>query len=273
MKQSAKERKEALVAMIGLEIVHFQDATNTIDEAAAAALGLPRGALPVLSALLYGGAATAAKLAEPGAEPARIARDRLRRLELAGYTRRTRGPGGELVELTEHARQWVATIWGPLAREGQRVLGAESLASLGALARVFAAIRPVQESHAARIRTLSEPGAPKNRLRGGLSPAALRRVQLFVLAHLAKPIRLADLASRAGLSAFHFSRAFKATMGTTPGAYLQSVRIEHAARLLRETSSPLARIASDTGLGSQSRFTTAFRRHTGLTPAVYRRGD
>jgi transcriptional regulator GlxA family with amidase domain len=42
----------------------------------------------------------------------------------------------------------------------------------------------------------SPAGRPQ--LRGGLSPAALRRVQLFVEANLARPLHLRDLAERAG---------------------------------------------------------------------------
>jgi AraC family transcriptional regulator len=96
-------------------------------------------------------------------------------------------------------------------------------------------------------------------------------VQLFVEANLERRIHLPDLAARAGLSTFYFVRAFKASMGTTPRLFLEQRRLARATALLRESALPLAEIAAACGLGSQSRFTTTFRRATGFTPAAFRR--
>lgn len=146
---------------------------------------------------------------------------------------------------------------------------------LSVFARLLAKARAIQEMHAARIRALLDEPLSRgraNHLRGGLSPAALRRVQLFAEANLSQPIRLPDLAERATLSAFHFARAFKISTGTTPRAFIEQRRIEKAKQLLRESALPLADIALAAGFQTQSRFTTAFRRITGFTPAVYRKG-
>jgi AraC family transcriptional regulator len=197
------------------------------------------------------------------------------RIELAGYARRVVTSEGERLELTAHARRWVETIWGPLAAEGARLLGMESTKNLAILARFMGTIAPVQEAHALRIRSLLDVPSTRtrsNRMRGGLSPAALRRVQLFVEANLELSLPLSRLADRAGLSDFHFARAFKTSMGTTPRAFVEARRIEKAKTLLRESTAPLAQVASAAGLGTQSRFTTAFRRATGFTPAAYRKG-
>ncbi len=270
-----KPNREALIAALGAEIVRFQDATNHVDDAAAQVLALQRADLQALSLLLFMGAAPAGQLMGALRLTARAFGELRDRLELAGYTRRRPTASGEVHELTDHARRWVETIWGPMAAEGRRLLSAQPLKDLVVLARFMEQIRPMQEAHAARIRALLEvpaTGERANRLRGGLSPAALRRVQLFVEANLDRPIQLADLAERAGLSAFHFARAFKTTMGTTPRAFVEGRRIDKAKELLRESRLPLAQIAAETGLGAQSRFTTTFRRATGFTPAAYRRG-
>jgi AraC family transcriptional regulator len=181
----------------------------------------------------------------------------------------------ERFELTDHARRWIETIWGPLQRQGHQLLKRHGTKDLSVFARLLAEARAIQEVHAERIHALlDEPlsrGRP-NRLRGGLSPAALRRVELFVEANLSQPIRLPDVAERAALSAYHFARAFKTSTGTTPRAFIEQRRIEKAKQLLRESVLPLADIALEAGLGTQSRFTTAFRRTTGFTPAVYRNG-
>ena len=112
--------------------------------------------------------------------------------------------------------------------------------------------------------------APPSR-RGGLGPWALRRVQRFVEASLGRPVQVAELAERVGLSPYHFARAFKASTGSTPRAFLEARRIERAQKLLRESELPLAQIAVETGFGTHSHFTTTFRRATGFTPATYRR--
>ncbi len=270
------QRRDALIAALGSEIVRFQDASNAVDDAAAAVLALERADLQCISFLLFGGAASPTQLRGALQLDPRALRAMLERLELAGYVRRVAASEGSRIELTEHARGWVETLWGPLADEGRRILARQSTRDLQTMARFMDAIRPVQENHAARIRALLDvPGAAgtrKSRLRGGLSPAAARRVQLYVTAHLDRPIRIADLAGRAGLSAFHFARAFKITMGVTPLDFVRDRRIDRARELLRDSELGLAAIAEATGLGSQSRFTTVFRRATGFTPAAYRRG-
>jgi AraC family transcriptional regulator len=133
----------------------------------------------------------------------------------------------------------------------------------------------IQEARTASLRGwLKTPALPARRahLRGGLSPVALRRVQGFVEANLGRGIHLSDLAARAGLSPYHFARAFKTSVGMTPRAFIEHRRVERARHLLAHTDQPIAAVAMDVGLGTQSRLTTTFRRRTGFTPAVYRRG-
>jgi AraC-like DNA-binding protein len=83
---------------------------------------------------------------------------------------------------------------------------------------------------------------------------------------------LHDLAARAGLSPFHFARAFRTSTGVTPRAFVEERRIERASALLTRSDRAIAGIALDTGFGTQSRLTSVFKRRTGFTPAVFRRG-
>jgi AraC family transcriptional regulator len=274
---STSRSREALIETIGTEIVRFQDGSAAVDDAAAAVLALGRPALPCLTVLLYGGAASIEQLIAATGLARKAVLAIVQKIQLAGYARRV--PGGksedEWFELTDHARRWIETIWGPLQRQGHQLLKRYGTKDLSVFARLLAEARAIQEVHAERIHALLDEPLSRgraNRLRGGLSPAALRRVQLFVEANLSQPIRLPDLAERAALSAYHFARAFKTSTGTTPRAFIEQRRIEKAKQLLRESVLPLADIALEAGLGTQSRFTTAFRRTTGFTPAVYRNG-
>ena len=96
------------------------------------------------------------------------------------------------------------------------------------------------------------------------------RVLAHVERHLDGPIRLEALAEEAGLSVFHFSRVFRARLGTTPQQHVRARRVARARRLLAGTDLALAEIAYACGFAHQSHFTALFRAHTGRTPGAFR---
>ena len=108
-------------------------------------------------------------------------------------------------------------------------------------------------------------------LRHRLDDGRLRRVLAYVEEHLAEDITVADLANVACLSIFHFTRAFAATMGVPPHRYVSRRRLETAKAMIATGRASLSKIALDCQFSSQSSFTRAFRRATGMTPAEYRR--
>src|SRR5262245_18943358 len=177
-----RESRAALSVEVGNEIVRFQEASNTVDQLAASILGLDRQDLPCMTLLLFGGRATAPQLAQTLRLPLKAVRDVVARLEMAGYARRSPGAGGWHIELTPHAREWIDRIWEPLRHRGTSMLAQFSPRELSLMLRVLRMATEVQERHTADLRRwLEEPAATrKSHQRGGLSPAALRRVQLFV---------------------------------------------------------------------------------------------
>jgi len=267
--------RDQLIALMGSEVVRFQEESTAFDDVAARVLALDRGDLPCMTMLLFGGAAsigqlTAALHKQRGAVTATVDR-----LQLAGYARR-RPEGGEAqIELTEHARLWIERIWEPLREDGGRLLGTCSTRDLAAMSTFMVRAREVQERQLRRLRKWLElPSSPARRThrRGGLSPAALRRVHLFVEANIERTIHLDDMARRAGLSPYHFARAFKVSAGVTPRAFVEARRIDRAKQLIHQSHHSLAEIAVASGFGTQSRLTTTFKRRTGFTPAEFRRG-
>lgn len=268
------ESVASLSTQVGDEIVRFQEASKTVDQIAAMILRLDQQDLPCMTLLLFGGPATAQQLAGALRQPLSALRDIVARLEMAGYARRSTGADGPQIELTPHAREWIDRIWEPLRHRGVEMLAAFSQPELLMIVQVLRAAREVQERHISDLRRwLDEPAATRrSHQRGGLSPAALRRVQVFVEANIERSIHIRDLASRAGLSVHHFGRAFRTSTGVTPRAFVEQRRIERARTLIDDTDQPLAEIAAVTGFATQSHLTTAFRRATGFTPAAYRRG-
>lgn len=79
-----------------------------------------------------------------------------------------------------------------------------------------------------------------------------------------------QLARRAGLSAFHFIRAFRSAYGETPHQYLRARRIDRARELLVTTPMPITDVCVQVGFQSLGSFSSLFRRLTGETPGAYR---
>ncbi len=88
---------------------------------------------------------------------------------------------------------------------------------------------------------------------------------------LDEEITLADLSGEAGLSAWHFLRAFRDAFGETPHAFRTRLRLARARDLLTVTSRPVTEICFDVGFTSLGSFSTLFRRQVGLSPAAFRR--
>ncbi len=100
--------------------------------------------------------------------------------------------------------------------------------------------------------------------------ADLEKVREFIDRHYARPLTITVLADRAGLSTFHFIRAFRTACGQTPHQYLRARRIDRAKELLVTTAIPVTEICDRIGFQSLGSFSTLFRRLTGETPAEYR---
>lgn len=102
-------------------------------------------------------------------------------------------------------------------------------------------------------------------------PPAIRAAQEFARRRLADDIGVDDLARAARLSRAHFTRAFAAAVGRTPGAWLLEERLARAADLLADPDLPLAAIAARTGFRDANYFGKAFRRVYGRSPGSFRR--
>ncbi|WP_261720001.1 GlxA family transcriptional regulator [Streptomyces sp. FZ201] len=99
----------------------------------------------------------------------------------------------------------------------------------------------------------------------------LRDIQQWITEHPAADLGVETLAARAGLSPRHFARAFRAETGTTPGRYVDRVRLEHARRLLEDTTSGIEEVARASGYGTPEAMRRAFLRTLGTAPTEYRR--
>jgi len=160
----SNEDRAALMHAVGQAVVELQNATDAVDEAAAARLGVNRTDLRCLGILFARAPITAGELATasgltPGAFT--IALDRLER---AGYARRVRDAVDRrrvLVELTPKAHRAIQEIWDPIGQEAQAELATYTTKQLHLLRDFLQRGIDLQLRHATRIgQPLATPGQP-----------------------------------------------------------------------------------------------------------------
>jgi AraC family transcriptional regulator len=95
-------------------------------------------------------------------------------------------------------------------------------------------------------------------------------IEKFITDRLGTTLSLSQMADYLQLEVHSFSRWFKRAFGMAPHQYVLTRRIELAKTRLSMSREPLVTIALQCGFGSQSHFTTAFRRLVGAPPAAYR---
>ena len=106
--------------------------------------------------------------------------------------------------------------------------------------------------------------------RGGLAPWQMRRAEDMLRANLQGDVSLAEVARQCGLSAGHFSRAFRQSFGVTPHLWLEQRRIAEAKDRLLGSSLGLADIAVACGFADAPSLIRSFRRAVGATPGQWR---
>ncbi|WP_148254396.1 GlxA family transcriptional regulator [Aidingimonas lacisalsi] len=104
------------------------------------------------------------------------------------------------------------------------------------------------------------------------STGPLRQVLDRLHADPSRVHRLEDMASIIAVSPRHLSRLFRDQLGTSPGAYLTRLRLEHARLALIDSSQApsLERLAQHWRLGGAEQMRRLFQRHYGVSPMTYR---
>lgn len=92
-----------------------------------------------------------------------------------------------------------------------------------------------------------------------------------LIQHLQETITIEEISAQYAISQTLLKRIFKAIYGTTIRQYIQEYRVEEAQRLLRDTNENIVEIAMLVGYSNSSKFSAAFKKHTGILPKEYRR--
>ncbi|MDQ0200725.1 AraC family transcriptional regulator [Neobacillus ginsengisoli] len=108
-----------------------------------------------------------------------------------------------------------------------------------------------------------------------LSPASetsqeIKTVCNYLEENYTKTITLNDLSNLTGWSKYHLLRSFTKQKGISPYSYLETIRVNHAKKLLEQGVKPIE-VTFLTGFSDQSHLTKFFKRLVGLTPKQYMR--
>jgi AraC-like DNA-binding protein len=104
------------------------------------------------------------------------------------------------------------------------------------------------------------------------SSPRIQEVMRYTLDHFTQPITLEEIAGVAHMSKGAFCRYFKKHTRKTYVGFLQEVRLQHAAQLLKQGSHSITEAAFASGFNHLSYFDRQFKAFTGQTPRQYAKG-
>jgi AraC family transcriptional regulator, alkane utilization regulator len=144
-----------------------------------------------------------------------------------------------------------------------------SLAGIGSSV-ILSRVAELIFAEALRHYTASLPDSQQGWL-AGLRSSHVSRALSLLHARPAYPWTIEELSAQTGMSRTALADRFQRLLGEPPLRYLTRWRLALAARQLRETQEPLARIAERVGYDSEASFNRAFKREFGAPPASWRR--
>jgi len=98
----------------------------------------------------------------------------------------------------------------------------------------------------------------------------IRRTLSYIEDRLDDALDLDQVAGVAAFSPYHFHRIFRAMVGEGLMTYVRRLRLERAARELKQGDRPVTQIAFDAGFETHEAFTRAFGDRFGQSPSAYR---
>jgi len=124
----------------------------------------------------------------------------------------------------------------------------------------------------AKLLRMGEP-SPKSGSPDGSAARVerLKSVIEHIEAHCEGPLPLKEMAAMAGMSEAYFCRFFKKMTALTPVEYVNTVRVQKAAELLRRDERKIMAIAMDVGFNNLNHFNRLFKRRFQCTPSEFRR--
>jgi len=121
----------------------------------------------------------------------------------------------------------------------------------------------ITQTQAADLPQLRRPASPREDPR-------IRQAVALMESGLDRPLPMAEIADRTGLSVRRMEGLFRAAFGQTPGAFSLDLRLQAARRLLADTDHPIGTVALRCGFSSPATFTRAFSKRFAQSPSAFR---
>ena len=104
----------------------------------------------------------------------------------------------------------------------------------------------------------------------GNNDALMERIMKCINAHLTDPdFNVEKLTEEAGISRAQLHRKMKEIAGVSTGEFIRNLRLEQAARLIKEDKINITQVAYSVGFNNQTHFSTIFKKHFGMSPSEY----
>ncbi|WP_068603802.1 response regulator [Paenibacillus swuensis] len=100
--------------------------------------------------------------------------------------------------------------------------------------------------------------------------ALIRQIKSYVEERLEEDLSLTCLAKTFYVNISYLSNLFKEETGMNYSDYIAGIRIREAAKLMRNTKYSIGEIGEKVGYPDQRYFSQFFKKHTGITPSVYK---
>ncbi len=99
----------------------------------------------------------------------------------------------------------------------------------------------------------------------------MNKITEMINSHIDDPnLNVEKLGQEVGISRAHLHRKMKEMIGMSPSDFIRNIRLKQACELLRNTDNDVTQIAYSVGFTSQTHFSTAFKKFTGISPTEYR---
>jgi AraC family transcriptional regulator len=102
-------------------------------------------------------------------------------------------------------------------------------------------------------------------------PVWLAKAKEYLRENFSAPPGLNELAIAVGVHPTHLARVFRRFERCTVGEYVRRICLERARQKMISTGESLIEIALAAGFADQTHFTRTFKKHTGMTPAEFRK--
>ena len=152
----------------------------------------------------------------------------------------------------------------------------ENLEKIESLSRVHTAISLQLRTHYFNdllLQLLEKPEQEQAEDADELLPSTLDAPIAFLRQNLTAKLQVEEVARYAGMSVSALESKFRKLTNDSVYNYLIRLRMEHAKRLLTETTYSVTDIAAQCGYENLFYFCSAFKKNTGVTPTAYRRAN